>query len=317
MAMQHLWDFEGIVMRVLSVGEVLWDVFPQRELMGGAPLNFAVNSTKLGNSAALVSAVGIDARGARIREEVTASGIDSRYIEVLPEQPTGVALVGKTPEGEPSFSIPRPAAFDFIKLSPEAIRDVREILKPDWLYYGTLVQTNPGVEDTTRLIYESVPEMRCFYDMNLRPGCWNLSLVQRLSAMASVVKLNELEARTLGEITGMGSESFSLGGFCKDWAENFKVHTICVTLGAGGCMIFQDGVTQTVPGFPAAVEDTVGAGDAFAAAFLHGYHRGWPILTTARFANAVGSVVASRAGATPEWNLDECLRLAEIERIQC
>ena len=226
-----------------------------------------------------------------------------------------MALVGKTLEGEPSFSIPRPAAFDLIKLSPEVLRDVQDTLRPDWLYYGTLAQTTQGVEDATRLLCRSLPEARCFYDMNLRTGCWNLPLVQRLSAMAAVMKLNEYEARTLGELTGLGSELFSLEAFCERWAKEFNVHTICVTLGPGGCMIFCEGVSQTVPGFPAVVEDTVGAGDAFAAAFLHGYHRGWPTLTTARFANALGALVASRPGATPEWSVEECMKLAEIERI--
>jgi len=62
-------------MQVLSMGEVLWDVFSERELLGGAPLNFAINAARLGDSAALISAVGSDARGARIREAVAESGI--------------------------------------------------------------------------------------------------------------------------------------------------------------------------------------------------------------------------------------------------
>jgi fructokinase len=52
----------------------------------------------------------------------------------------------------------------------------------------------------------------------------------------------------------------------------------------------------------------VGAGDAFSAAFLHGHQIGWPIERTATFANALGAIVASRAGATPIWTTDECLQ---------
>jgi fructokinase len=57
--------------------------------------------------------------------------------------------------------------------------------------------------------------------------------------------------------------------------------------------------------------DTVGSGDAFAAGFLHGYHRMWPILDTARFANALGALVAGRAGATPDWSIQDCFKLLE------
>ena len=56
---------------------------------------------------------------------------------------------------------------------------------------------------------------------------------------------------------------------------------------------------HSVPGFPVAVEDTVGAGDAFSAAFLMVITVDGRSYSAARFANALGSIVASRAGATP------------------
>ena len=53
------------------------------------------------------------------------------------------------------------------------------------------------------------------------------------------------------------------------------------------------------------VADTVGAGDAFAAAFLHGLRERWPTSQIARFANRVGALVASRSGAIPDWSMIE------------
>lgn len=52
-------------MQVLSIGEVLWDVFADRELLGGAPLNFSGNTARFRDSAALITAVGSDERGSR------------------------------------------------------------------------------------------------------------------------------------------------------------------------------------------------------------------------------------------------------------
>jgi fructokinase len=49
----------------------------------------------------------------------------------------------------------------------------------------------------------------------------------------------------------------------------------------------------------------VGAGDAFAAAFLHGIDQGWSAARTGDFANRLGALVVSRAGAVPEWSLEE------------
>ena len=50
-------------MRIVAIGEVLWDVFEDSEKLGGAPFNFAVNAMRLGHDVDFVSAVGDDARG--------------------------------------------------------------------------------------------------------------------------------------------------------------------------------------------------------------------------------------------------------------
>jgi fructokinase len=56
--------------------------------------------------------------------------------------------------------------------------------------------------------------------------------------------------------------------------------------------------------------DAVGAGDAFAAAFLHGLEQGWQAEKIGAFANRVGALVASRAGAIPRWRAEEAWALA-------
>jgi fructokinase len=63
------------------------------------------------------------------------------------------------------------------------------------------------------------------------------------------------------------------------------------------------------PGFPVKVADTIGAGDAFSAALLHGIDAGWAAPQIANFANRVGALVASRPGGTPAWTIDEAMAL--------
>jgi fructokinase len=84
---------------------------------------------------------------------------------------------------------------------------------------------------------------------------------------------------------------------------------ICVTLGPAGCFVYDRGDVYEAPGYVVNVSDTVGSGDAFAAGFLHGYALGWPMERTAAFANALGALVASRAGAMPNWTVDEVFAL--------
>jgi fructokinase len=53
------------------------------------------------------------------------------------------------------------------------------------------------------------------------------------------------------------------------------------------------------PGVPVAVADTVGAGDAFAAGFVHGLVAGWSAPKVAEFSNRIGAMVAGVPGAIP------------------
>ena len=234
-------------------------------------------------------------------------GLSTRFVQTSVERPTGVAIVSTDGAGNGTFMIPRPAAFDTLRVDRELLSQIQD-LQPDWIYYGTLAVTDSNTEEILfKLANETVGAKR-FYDMNLRTGHWNLALVQRLSKMADVIKLNEAEADLLFRLD-RGNEVFTVQAFCEGWSEKHGVEMICVTLGNQGCSVYSKGIFETFSGFRVRVMDTVGAGDAFAAGFLHGLHRGWPTKKIARFANGLGALIASRAGATPMWTIDECLDL--------
>jgi fructokinase len=295
-------------MRVWSVGEVLWDVFPDEERFGGAPLNFCANLRRMGDQAELISAVGDDVRGHLALERMRTLGLSTRWVRTVPSFATGTALIHTGSDGEPGFIIPRPVAFDQLTLEDGLAWEAEA---PAWLYFGTLAQTQTAVETLTTRLAGKLEKTRRFYDMNLRKGHWTLELVQRLSQLATVLKLNESEAETLFAMTQPRGTEFSLEKFCHCWAEQYSIEVICVTLGARGCLVCEQGMIHSAGGYAVTVRDTVGSGDAFAAAFLHGYHRGWPIEKAAAFANALGALVASRAGATPDWSMEECLKFMQ------
>src|SRR3974390_810760 len=94
---------EGLELRIVSVGEILWDVIGQNEYLGGAPLNFAAHSQKLGHEVYPLSAVGADDRGMRAIEILKRRGMSTEFIQVLPHKPTGTAEVELDMEGKPSF----------------------------------------------------------------------------------------------------------------------------------------------------------------------------------------------------------------------
>jgi fructokinase len=291
---------------------VLWDVFPDQERFGGAPLNFCANLQRLGHRAVMLSGVGKDQRGRLALDRMHSLGLGTEFVREVDSLPTGIAIISTPANGESEFSIPRPAAFDLLSEN-SAILDAADSTRVDWLYFGTLAQTEPATEAFVTELVRRLTQARVFYDMNLRTGHWNLALVQRLSHLATAIKMNEVEAETLFSLAHLDGDSFTLEGFCRAWSSKHNVDMICVTLGAAGCLVYDRGEISRVPGFRVTVRDTVGSGDAFAAAFLHGYDAGWPIPKSARFANALGALVASRAGATPPWTAEELLAISQDE----
>jgi fructokinase len=292
-------------LRIVTVGEILWDVIGEQEYLGGAPLNFAAHAQKLGHQAFLVSAVGDDDRGRRTLDRLEQLGLSAEFVQVLHGRDTGTAQVELDCEGKPTFRIVRPAAYDFVTLTKGQLQQIAE-LQPDWIYFGTLYHMSGQTLDSTLKLLQAAPSARHFYDVNLRESNWSLALVEQLSSHADVIKLSDSEAEFLDGLLNAGGQEGSVEFLCRRWADRYHCSIVCVTLGERGCAILNRGAYGESPGYKVEVADSVGAGDAFAAGFLHGMEQRWDSRQLGCFANAVGALVASRSGATPDWSIDEC-----------
>jgi len=285
--------------RVLAVGEVLWDVFHDSPRLGGAPLNFTVNVSRMGHEAVVISALGDDAPGRSAKETIEALGLDTRFVRTTPQFPTGSAQVQTAPDGQTAFRIQRPAAYDAVRLSQD---DLRWLVawKPGWLYYGTLFSST---DDSRKLLHELVgvlPNAIRFYDINLRPESYSEDQVRELLSLANVVKLNETEMDLAAEFAKLPRTSIE--AFCRAGSAKYGWTAASVTLGAQGCGVWSGGNYAEAEGCRVEVVDTVGAGDGFAAAFLHGLSRRWASDQIAEFANRVGAGIASSPGAISDWD---------------
>jgi len=289
--------------KIISTGEVLWDVFDHREILGGAPLNFSASLQRLGHSVHLVTGVGTDPRGDGILQRMKELGLSTEFVQRIPNRETGIARVTLDATGSASFVIPRPAAFDSLNVDDQLFSSIAA-LHGDWIYFGTLSNVSQSNFDLLNEILRDTPTIKGFYDMNLREGHWQLALVEQLAHLATVLKLNDVESEILFHLL-YPTERYSLEDFCRRWAAQFNIETICVTLGSKGCAVFTQDQLRLFPGYRVEVVDTVGAGDAFAAGFLHALSQPWQLDQKAAFANALGGLVASRAGATPDWTVED------------
>lgn len=296
-------------MRAVSIGEILWDVIGGNDFLGGAPFNLCVNLSRMGHDAIFISAVGDDERGSRALAQAKAFGIDTRFLARTTAAPTGISCVVLDQEGKATHQIPRPAAYDFASLSALQLEELgRE--QPSWICYGTLANVEPRPRALLHSLFSGNPAAKRFYDINLRPRCWTRDVVIDLISHANGVKLNDDEAATLGGLFGW--RVHSLQPFAEMAAKQFGLELVCITQGSKGCALWRNGEYVESPGFPVQVSDTVGSGDAFSAALLHGLQQNSTLPEIADFANRVGALVASRAGATPAWTEAEARELKRV-----
>lgn len=88
---------------------------------------------------------------------------------------------------------------------------------------------------------------------------------------------------------------------------------ICITKGPEGSAVHQDGSYKEIKTTPVKVADTVGAEDAFSASFLYTYLSGYGVSKAASVANMLGSYVASKPGAVPEYSEELIKELGILE----
>lgn len=294
---------------VLGIGELLWDVFPDGRRLGGAPFNVTANLRRLGNPARFASMVGDDELGRGAIAAATGLGVETDLIGVSQDVPTGTVVVHPDGTDGPTFEIVSPAAYESIALDDSALDAIRA-WQPRGFVYGTLAQRFPAVFDATRLIVEAAPDAERLYDVNLRDGCWTPELVLTLLPLATIVKLNDVEAVTVADILGCPNEPTALG---ERLAAEFRVRGVCVTSGASGAAFWVEGELHHAAGIPITVVDTVGAGDAFAAGLLHGVLEGRPAPSALAIANRLGALVASQRGAIPAWRAEDLEDAAVID----
>jgi fructokinase len=299
---------------IVGIGELLWDVFPDgRKAAGGAPFNFAFHCHQLGHPAVIVSRVGDDDLGRELRDEVRRLGLSDEYIQTDPDHPTGTVRVTVDAAGQPSYTITENVAWDYIEFGSQLAFLSEYALA---ISYGTLAQRAPV---SHRSIYEFLTSSRAsmrVFDVNLRGNAVGFAVdpevLSRSFRRADCVKFNDQECEAfLKSGPAEGTELQRLWVVLTTWG--YTRYFVIVTRGDGGCRIILTGpqpseMALDIPGVPAIVVDTVGAGDAFTAAMVCLHLEGRTLRDCARFANHYAARVCEHQGATPR------IDRADVER---
>ncbi|MCM4160955.1 carbohydrate kinase [Antarcticibacterium flavum] len=291
--------------KAICFGEVLWDVFPDKEeRIGGAPLNVASRLSAAGIEAAMISKVGDDEKGEKAISFLKENGVDTPLIEMDAEQPTGIVLVTLDKQGSAYYDIAHPAAWDRIELKPEMKSAVAH---SDAFIYGSLACR----DEISRNTLFALLEEDCYkiFDVNLRPPHYKTAVLEHLMHKAHFIKFNDDELYEIAK--EVGSPYNSLEQNLHYIAEKTKTATICVTKGRHGAVLLRDDKLYYNSGFKIKVRDTVGAGDSFLASLIAGLLKEEEPQKALDYACAIGALVASREGANPELTEKEVAEFME------
>ncbi len=286
---------------IVGLGELLWDLLPAGERLGGAPANFTVMASRLGNRGVIASRLGGDTLGARARDVLGAFPADISLLQTDAANPTGTVGV-EIRHGEPHYIIHEPAAWDFMEWTPEwrALASTA-----DAVCFGSLAQRNAVSRATIReFLAETRPGSVRVFDVNLRPPFFNAELIAESLALATIFKLNEVEMPQVLAMLG-AAESFPAGetGLLESarWLlGKYPLKLVAITMGGDGSLLVTPDGFDRHPGAAVKVADTVGAGDAFTAALVHSYLHGASLAEMNEAGNRWGGWVASQAGAMPD-----------------
>lgn len=287
-------------MKVIAFGEILFDVYPDKAVIGGAPFNFCAHLSHLGATAYLVSAVAADDLGASAMREMHRHGVRSDLI-AIDSHPTGRCNVTLDENRVPEYEIRTGVAYDFLQATDGVIERIRE-LDADVFYFNTLIQRSSVSRASLKRILATCRFRDVFCDVNLRKGCFDRESLLCCLTHATFLKVSEEEAHFLPELglVPSGKDIFCAPELiCKTYP---NVRLCILTRGENGSAVFEGQTGRLYRSeIPRGIRvvSTVGAGDCYGATFLLAVLNGATIPEAIRAATERSNVVVAHKEAVP------------------
>ena len=283
-------------MKILSFGEIIWDVYSDKKCIGGAPLNFSAHVAKNGGESFLISCVGNDDLGVQAKQYLAKFGVNNDFVYTCNKQ-TGVCKVELDDKGVPSYIIVDDVAYDYIPFDKKLCDK-----KFDLFYFGTLALRG----DNNKKVVEQILNTKCFdkvfCDLNLRAPFFDKQVVDFCLSNADIVKISDNEADFVCHEV-LGVEYTNPLDLTKGLSQGYKnLKMVLFTCGDKGAYLYDS--TQDKMYFEDAkkveVVSTVGAGDCFGATFVTELLKENDLQNCMQKASEKSAYVVSKQDAIPD-----------------
>lgn len=251
---------------------------------GGKGANQAVAAARLGGDVVFVAKIGNDIFGQEAVQGFKDAGINTGYIAVDPELPSGVATIMVDDHGENCIAVASGANNSLSAMDVDLAMD--QIDAADVL----LMQLETPME-TIEYVASLGHEKGKVVILNPAPA---QALSDDLLAMLDVITPNETEAELL---TGVKVETLDDAKAASAVLRKKGVGTVIITLGSQGAFVDSESFSGLVPVREVNVVDTTAAGDTFNGALAVGMAGGSGIEEAVLFANEAATISVTRLGA--------------------
>jgi len=283
------------MINIVCYGEVLWDIYSDKKIIGGAPFNVFSRLHKLGNNVDFISSIGNDLLGKEILEHFNQNNYSHKFLNIDEKYETGSVIINLK-NGEPSYKILSNVAWDFIPLKTSYDEILSDL---DILIYGSLASRNIGSFKTLKELTKQ--SKFNILDLNIRESYYDFKKVSFLVSSADFLKVNLEELELINQLFKFNiSDTQNL---IFKILKQFDLEYVCVTNGEIESMIYDGKNFEIAKSFEVDSIDNVGAGDNFLAALIDElFIKKNNLKSSLRIASAYGAITTTKNGAVPKIN---------------
>ncbi|TXJ37472.1 carbohydrate kinase family protein [Brachyspira aalborgi] len=288
---------------ILVFGEILYDIYDDVAVIGGAPFNYSVQLSRLiskNDNLKFITALGKDDFSKDAFKFIENENIDSSLMQVLDNYETGKATVFMNENKIPDYIIHENVAWDNIEFNSDIEKSLKE--KYDLFYFNILSCRSEKSYNTLKNIFKNIDSKYKVCDVTFRKNYYTKEKIKEALEFINILKINDDELAIIKSLfyPNLQNDNEIL---LKNLNKDFNIDYIFLTLGKSGASSFYNNQYIFKPSNKIKVVDTVGAGDSFCAALSYAILKKLDIKKVLDFASAVSEEMIQVKGGTAKYNI--------------